>query len=170
MKKLSKINILQILLTILVFVFLVLVLRKIAVIQDIANGNLRQVEIRETMKDYKDFDVNMIVVGNFSESVQYCFLTKVQDPEDFTKMKEMFWGRKAGYKEIQSAPQKDCICTVTFANSLGEMLPFYIYPDDEVSVGGIGEDGVHYTFKNLDYDYIKQLVADATEQQIITVE
>lgn len=159
MKKISKyswvINVLSVLL-------LLVVLWKLAEIQDVITANNEKEEAIKVFENYKTYDVQLIIIGIHSSTASgnYYMLTQKEDPEYFNQFMEMFWGDDAIYEERDTKWQSNHGWQITFVNSLGEMLTLYVYGEDEVGYGGIGEYGTHFTLKGIDYNVVRQLMQD----------
>lgn len=150
--------------TIIVSVFLLAILRKLTSIENVVSYNLKRMEAFDVLEEYDSNDVNMIIVGNFRYGITYCFLTEKEDPEYFAKFIDMFWGENADYVEMDT-PYIGGL-TVTFVNSLGEMITFYAngYGKD-VNYGGVNERGIHFSLESWDCTVARDMLTEVFEKR-----
>lgn len=149
---------------IIIFVLLLLVLRKLNVIEETITENIKKTEAIEVLENYNPHDVELIIIGNFVERNRYYFLTEKEDSEYFAKFIEMFWGESADYVEKDTFYLTNHGWQITFVNSLGEMLTLYVYGEEEVGYGGVGDRGVRFTHEGIDYDVVKQMMQEVALQ------
>lgn len=153
-------------LTIFISVFLIFVLRKLTVLEDKITQNHKKAEVLEQLENYDSDNVKMIIVqGANCLYDDCCFITEKEDAEYFAKFMEMFWGENSSYTE-EKLTRISLTWTVTFVNSLGEVLTFYIYPDNVIGVKGDPDgEGVCFTLESWDDTVAKEMFEEAYEQR-----